>query len=145
MAPVVGKAIEVGLVGLYVATLTAALYSGTVPEYRATAGAEVGDRTLSSTVHEIERSVPHPSEAGSVERSITLPDEIHDEPYEICATDRTVALDHPHPEIGGDADLTLADRVESVSGCLKSTDEGRVVAGGNDSSVTVRLEDGDRR
>ena len=145
MAPVIGKALEAGIVALYVSMLVTALYGGVVPEYRTAAGGEVADRTLAATVHEIERSVPAPATEATVQRSVELPGTIHDEPYELCANGRTVTLEHTHPEIGDEVHLALPERVESVAGCWDSTTGGVVVASGTESSVTIELKSGERR
>ena len=65
LSPVVGKTLELGVMVLLVALLTATLYGGVVPEYRSTAAGELGDRTLARAAGDVERAVP-PNETGGL-------------------------------------------------------------------------------
>jgi len=116
VTPAVGKALEAGIVVLFVATATTALYGGVVPDARNAAGEEIGERALEHAAAEVEASVPASGRAVSVERSVSLPGSIRDRGYEIRAANGSLVLDHDHPSVGGATPLVLPDRVRNVSG-----------------------------
>ena len=88
VTPAVGKTLEIGLVVLYVALVTTVLLAGVVPEYRAAAGAEVGDRVLVAASQDVERAVPPDGTDTTVERTVQLPATIAGTGYRIRADGR---------------------------------------------------------
>lgn len=140
VSPVVGKTLELGLVVLFVGMLTATLYGGIVPDYRTTAGAEVGDRTLVTAAERIETAVPPNATAVHSEIGVDLPRTIRGVQYELRASNRTLVLDHPRPEVAGRTRLALPDSVVSVSGAWRSGGELVVVVDGTARGLTVELE-----
>jgi len=116
VTPAVGKALEAGIVVLFVATATTALYGGVVPDAKNAAGDEVGERALEHAAAEVEASVPVSGRTASVERRVSLPGSIRDYGYEIRAADGSLVLDHDHPSVGGSTPLVLPDRVRNVTG-----------------------------
>ncbi|WP_338741155.1 DUF7266 family protein [Haloplanus salilacus] len=133
VTPVVGKGLEAAIVLLYVASLVTTLHGGVLPDYRTAAATEVGDRTLASAAEGVESSVPPPSTAVDVTRTVSLPDTIGRSTYRIRAVNRTLVLDHPDADLGGRVRLALPDRVISVEGSWESDDPARIrVRGGND-------------
>jgi hypothetical protein len=121
VSPVVGKALEAALVVLYLGLVTTTLYGSAVPDYRATAGAEVGDRTLAAAATEVERAVPPPAASVAVEVRVDLPRTIAGDRYAVRADAETLVLDHPDPAVGGRARLSLPAHVVAVRGTLEST------------------------
>jgi hypothetical protein len=117
VAPAVGKALEAGIVVLFVAGLTAALYGGVVPDARNDAGGEVGERALQHAAREIAAAVPATG-ARSASRSVSLPDAIHGEGYRVTAVNGSLVLAHDHPAVGGRTPLVLPSRVREVRGAL---------------------------
>ena len=116
VTPAVGKALEAGIVVLFVATASTALYGGVVPDARNAAGDEVGERALEHAAAEVEASVPASSREATVERRVSLPESIRDRGYEIRAANGTLVLDHDHPRVGGSTPLVLPGRVRNVTG-----------------------------
>jgi hypothetical protein len=116
VTPAVGKALEAGIVVLFVATASTALYGGVVPDARNAAGDEVGERALEHAAAEVEASVPAAGREAAVERRVSLPESIRDRGYEVRATNGSLVLDHDHPSVGGSTPLVLPDRVRNVTG-----------------------------
>ena len=116
VTPAVGKALEAGIVVLFVATATTALYGGVVPDARNAAGDEVGERALEHAAAEVEASVPAAGRKTAVERRVSLPRSIRDRGYEVRAANGSLVLAHDHPSVGGTTPLVLPDRVRTVSG-----------------------------
>lgn len=139
VSPTVGKALELGVVVLYVSLLVTALYGGVVPTYRTAAGDELADRTLAAAADRIEDAVPE--NAARARRAVRLdpPETLRGTNYYLRVRDRTLWLDHPHPDIGGETRLALpADAV--VSGNVSSRADAVVAVRSNATGVTVRLE-----
>lgn len=118
--PVVGKALEATLVVLFVGLLSAVLYGGIVPGYQAAAGDELADRTVADVASDVERGVPPPTRSATVTVDVDLPATIDGAAYRIHAADDRLVLEHPHPDVGAEAPLSLPDRVVAVSGTLES-------------------------
>ncbi|AZH24528.1 DUF7266 family protein [Haloplanus aerogenes] len=140
LVPVVGKGLEVLLVLLYVASLVTVLHGGVLPEYRTAAGAEVSDRTLVTAADRIEASVPPPSTAVDVTRTVDLPDTIDRATYRLRAVNGTLVLDHPDDALSGRVPLALPDRVVAVRGTWESDDPAVVRVRGDAEGVRVILE-----
>lgn len=146
VVPSIGKALEASLVLLYVALLSTALYGGFVPDYRATAGDELADRTLATAAHEVRSAVPPAATDARVRREVDLPETIRGEGYRVRAVNGSLVLDHPDRAIGARARLALPDRVQGVEGEWHSRRATRVVvvpAPGPGDGVVVRLVSGD--
>ncbi|WP_332898141.1 DUF7266 family protein [Haladaptatus sp. CMSO5] len=143
VTPVVGKVFEVGLVALYIGLLTTTLYAGAVPDYRTAAGQEVGERVLASTTQRVEQSIPPAATTVHHRQTVSIPQTIRGEQYEIRAENESLVLVHPNDAIGGRARLALPDRVVSVSGTWRSTDETAIVAEDASGGLRVRLTEGE--
>ncbi len=141
VSPTVGKALELGVVVLYVSLLVTALYGGVVPTYRTAAGDELADRTLAAAADRIEAAVP--SDATRVRRTVRLdaPETLRGAGYYLRVRNRTLALDHPDPAVGGRTRLALPDDAV-VSGNVSSRDDPAVRVRGDPAGTTVRLEAG---
>jgi hypothetical protein len=139
---VVGKGLEVALVVLYVGLVATVLYAGVVPEYRAAAGSEVGDRTLAAAALEVETAVPPAlgSRSVSASRSVRLPDTIAGESYRVRVDGRALVLEHPDPAVGGRARLALPGRVERVRGGWASGGDPTVTVSTDPEGLTVVLD-----
>ncbi|UIP00361.1 hypothetical protein Hbl1158_03040 [Halobaculum sp. CBA1158] len=118
--PIVAKTLEIGLVLLFVAGLSAALFGGVVPDYRDAAGDRLADRTLAGAATDVERAVPPPAATVRVERRVRLPDTIRGAAYRVVADGDGLRLVHPNPAIGGNVRLALPDRVATVTGAWES-------------------------
>ncbi|WP_135820221.1 DUF7266 family protein [Halostella litorea] len=140
VTPVVGKALEVAVVVLYVSLLTASLYGNAVPEYRNAAGAELGDRALATAAHGVQRAVPSSPAVDSARVRIDLPDRIRGDRYRVRADGEALVLDHPDPAVGGRSRLALPASVDSVNGTWASDGETAVVVERVDGGFAVRLE-----
>ena len=141
VSPTVGKALELGVVVLYVSLLVTALYGGVVPTYRTAAGDELADRTLAAAADRIEGAVPQ--NATRVRRTVRLdlPETLRGTNYYLRVRDRTLSLDHPHPNIGRRTSLALSDDA-LVSGNVSSQNDAVIAVRADAGGVTVRLEAG---
>jgi len=110
VTPVVGKALEAGLVVLFVSVTAAGLYGGVVPEYRNAAAGELGDRALAAAAGEVEANALAGA-AGRVRADVRLPERIAGQTYRIEAAERALVLDHPDPSVGGRVGLALPPAV----------------------------------
>lgn len=139
LTPAVGKALEVGIVVLFVGVLTTALYGGAVPDYRNAVGDEVADRAVVAAAERVENAVPPSARRVRTVHSVDLPRSIRGENYRIAVEDRTLVLDHPSPAVGASARLALPERVESIEGVWRSSDETVVVVTGDPEGIAVEL------
>lgn len=127
-APAVGKALEAGIVVLFVALLTTALYGGIVPNARTAAADEVGERTLQHAAANVEAAVPEHESPGAgaggvvAERRVDLPATIRDSGYRITADGERLVLVHEHGNVGGGTPLVLPESVRAVRGNWTDSD-----------------------
>lgn len=140
ISPVIGKTFELGIIVVFVSLLTVALYGGIVPEYRTSAGAEVGDRTLVAAAERIEGAIPPNATHVRSETRIDIPRTIRGESYQLRVVSETLVLDHPNQRIAGRTPLALPNSVVSVSGAWASGDETLIVVRKTHRGVTVELE-----
>lgn len=131
LAPVVGKTLEIGIVLLFTAGLSTALFGGVVPDYRTAVGDEVAERTTVAAAERVDAAVPPPARTVRVERRVPLPDTIRGASYRVAVEDRLLVLEHPASGIGATARLALPSRVASVEGTWHS---------GADTTVVVTTE-----
>lgn len=129
---VVGKALEAGLVVLFVGLLTAVLFGNAVPAYRTAAGQELAERTVAGAADGIEASIPPAARDATVHARVDLADTIAGAAYRVRVDGRRLVLEHPAPGIGTSARLALPDHVETVRGTWES---------GGEPTVTVRSDD----
>jgi hypothetical protein len=143
VAPVVGKALEAGLVVLFVALLTAALSGGVIPGYERVAGQRVADRTLASATERIQQTVPPDARVATAQTRVDLPRTIAGRSYLIRVDGRALVLDHPDPAIRARARLVLPPAVDRVNGTWSSTDPATVRVRRRGKNVTVSLVRGE--
>lgn len=141
ITPAVGKAMEVGIVVLFIGVLSASLYGGVVPEYRNAVGDEVADRTVATAAERVEAAVPPSARRVRTAHRVDLPTSIRGAGYRIVVESRTLVLAHPSPAVSARTRLALPDRVDSVSGSWESGADTVVVVSGTVSGVDVRLTD----
>ncbi|CAI48168.1 uncharacterized protein NP_0154A [Natronomonas pharaonis DSM 2160] len=139
MSPVVGKAMEATLVVLYLGIVTAALYGGAVPEYRAAAGTELAERAAADAATDIERSIPPDVAAAETRTVVELPPTIAGEAYRVEADGDRLAVDHPNPGIEASVPLSLPDRVVAVDGTWNSGDRTVAVVTTTEDGLEVQL------
>lgn len=144
LTPAVGKALEVGIVVLFVGVLTTTLYGNVVPEYRDTVGDEVADRTVAAAAERVENAVPPPVRHARVVHRVDIPTSIRGAGYRIVTVNRSLVLRHPSPAVEAGTRLALPGHVDAVVGKWASGAETVVVVSGTDGGVTVRLTDQDR-
>lgn len=144
MAPVVGKALEAGLVVLYVGLLTSALFGHAVPEYRTSAGDAVAERALSAATQRVEAAVPPDATRVDARFDVPLPDTIRGTTYTVRADGRSLVLDHPHPSVGGRQRLALPESVARVTGEWHSARQTTVSVSTTNEGLEVRLVEGTR-
>jgi len=142
VVPAVGKVLEIGLVLVYIALLTSALYGYAVPTYRTDAGTALADRTLSAAALDVEESVPGVGSDVDVRVRADLPDAIRGRPYEVHTDGRALVLDHSSTAIGGRHRLALPGRVVTLRGVWRSDAAAFVHVRGNASALVVELEAG---
>ena len=140
LVPVVGKSLELGLLVLYVSLLSVSLYAGVVPEYRAAAADEVGDRTLAHASQSVEASVPPPATAVEREVRVELPGTLRGESYRMVANGSALVLNHPDGRLTARTRLSLPDRVVDVDGVWYSGGRTVVVVRGDRAGVRLTLD-----
>lgn len=116
VVPVTSKAAELGIVVLYVAAVTTALYGGVVPDYRTAAADATAEQVTVRVAGELEAAVPHNATAVDAETRLSLPATIRGAAYRVRVNGSAVVLDHPHGSVGERVRLSLPDRVASVRG-----------------------------
>jgi len=127
-APAVGKALEAGIVVLFVALLTTTLYGGVVPNARTAAADEVSERTLQHAAANVEAAVPERASAGAdagdvvAERHVSLPATIRGSDYRVTADGERLVLVHGHGDVGGETPLVLPESVRDVRGNWTDSD-----------------------
>lgn len=141
LTPAVGKALEVGIVVLFVGVLTTALYGNVVPEYRDAVGDEVAERTVVAAAERVENAVPPRTRHARVVHRVDLPSTIRSAGYHVVAENRSLVLRHPSPAIDARTRLTLPERVATVSGTWESGEDAVVVVDGTAKRLAVRLTD----
>jgi hypothetical protein len=148
LSPVVGKALELGIVVLFVALLTTAFYGDVVPDYRTAAAAELGERALVDAAESVESSVPPRTVRIDRRVAVSLPATIRGDPYRVRAVPAAngstaeLALDHPDDGVGGRVTLSFPARGATVSGTWRSVSESWVVVRGDGGRVSVALSNG---
>ncbi|SNZ12633.1 hypothetical protein SAMN06269185_1843 [Natronoarchaeum philippinense] len=138
-SPVVGKALEAGIVILYIGLLTTTLYAGAIPEYRSAAAQEVADRTLADASAELRAAIPHNATAVNATTRLELPRTIGSSAYTIRVTSGRLVLEHPHPSVGGKTPLALPESVETVDGHWDSQESANVRVRDSPNGLVVRL------
>lgn len=107
VSPVVEKTVAVGLVALFVSGFVGMLLGGVVPDYRATAGQEVGERALAEAALTVERAVPSADGIVRSRATTELPATIADSGYRIELDGRDIRLVHPNPAIDASARVAI--------------------------------------
>lgn len=140
VAPVVGKALETGLVLLYVALVAATMFGTVVPEYRSTAGDAVAERALATAAADVEDAIPTDARSATVSGRVDLPETIRGRTYVVRVENRTLVLDHPTTSVDGRVHLVLPESVDRVEGAWHSDDPAVVAVERTNGSVVVHLE-----
>jgi hypothetical protein len=142
VAPVVGKALEAGLVVLFIVLVTTALSGEVVPGYERLAGQRVADRALASATERVQQTVPPPTREASARTRVDLPRTVAGAGYRVRTDGRALVLDHPDPAIRGRARLALPPHVDRVEGGWNSREPAVVRVERTDGDWVVRLERG---
>lgn len=140
VSPIVGKAMEATIVVLYLGLVTAVLYGGAVPEYRATAGTEVAERTVAGAAADLQDAVPPAAVDAEVRVRVSLPATIAGDAYRVRATSERLVLEHPDPDVAAETALVLPERVARVQGTWESGSENTVHVTTAGDSLEVHLE-----
>jgi hypothetical protein len=140
VVPAVGKALEASIVVLLIGLLTTTLFGGVIPDYRAAAGQELADRTLSTAAHRVQDAVGPDAGRTSARVRVDLPATIRGDGYRIRAESGDLVLEHPDDEIGVRTPLAVPDHVREVRGEWSSHDPAVVVVEPAGGGVVVRLE-----
>lgn len=141
LTPAVGKALEVGIVVLFVGVMTTALYGGVVPDYRDAVGEEVAERTVVAAAERVENAVPPPARHVRVVHRVDLPVSIRGAGYRVVAAGNALVVEHPSPDIDARTRLALPARVGTVSGAWESGEEAVVLVIGDAGGLRIRLTD----
>lgn len=146
-SPVVGKALEAGIVVLYIGLLLTVLYGGLVPDYRAAAGEEVSDRVLAEASQELQTAVPA-SETATARTDVDLPSQIQGSDYRLRATAQdgqfALVLEHPRQSVNGRIPVLLPEDVTEFEGRWASTDTTVVVVEQREDGRAVKLRAGEQ-
>ncbi|MFB6167566.1 MAG: hypothetical protein ABEJ43_01840 [Haloferacaceae archaeon] len=144
--PVVGKAMEIAVLVLLTALLTAAMFGSVVPAYRSAAGAELADRTLARSAEAVERAVPAAPgayETLSHTERVDLPDQIRGSGYVVAADGERLRLDHPRTAVDGSVRPALPNRTR-LDGSWRSDRPARLRVTVTGGETVVRLVGGSR-
>lgn len=136
---VVGKALEAGILVLFVTLLTTLLFGGAIPAYRASAGQAVADRTLASAAQHIQQAVPPAGQTVRATVRVELPATIAGAAYEIAVHEGDLVLSHPRPDVRSTAPLALPGSVARVDGTWRSGEATVVRIRTGDTGLVVRL------
>lgn len=140
-APVVGKALEIAVLVVFVGVVSAALFGSLVPTYRTAAGEAVGDRALAAVAGQVDTAAAVTDSVVERRVAISMPRTIRGAAYTVRAVNgserQRLELDHPHPGVGGTLPLATPPAV-TVDGTLRSTGEPTVVVT-QSTSGTVRV------
>lgn len=142
VTPVVEKTITIGLVALFLAGTTTALFGGAVPAARDATGASIGDRTLAMATERVEQAVPPNATHVTARKRVALPGTIRGNGYTIETDRRSLVLDHPHASVDGRSRLVLPPSVETVSGSWESGSPATVVVHSVTGGLAVELREG---
>lgn len=140
LTPVVSETLVIGLVLLYIGLLTAVLYGSVIPEYQTTTGVEIGDRVLATATDRVEQDATE-SYRLDVRSSVELPSTINDRAYSLRAENRTLVLEHPHPEIGGRARPALPESVRAINGSWRSHAPLLIRVVGDETGYRITIEE----
>lgn len=138
VAPVVGKALEIGVVLAYVGLLAGALYGGVVPDARAASDDAVAERALAAATERVRAAVPAVG-TGTARATVPLPDRIGGEPYVVVPDGGRLVLEHPDPAVDARVALLLPERVVRVTGRWESTARTVVRVRSTEAGLVVRL------
>ena len=144
VSPVVGKLLATGIAVLYVASATGLLLGGVVPDYRATAGSELGERVLATAAGELERSVPAADGRSDVRLTRELPRTIAGDRYRLVLANRTLALEHPDDGVDARARLSLPTGIRVPNATWESGDPLTIHVRGTPGNRTLSLAEGTR-
>lgn len=142
VAPVVGKALEAGLVVLFIVLVTTALSGEVVPGYERLAGQRVADRALASATERVQQTVPPPAREAGARTRVDLPRTIAGQGYHVRTDGQTLVLDHPDAAIRGEARLALPPHVDRVEGGWYSREQAVVRVERTGGDWVVSLERG---
>lgn len=143
VAPVVGKALEAGLVVLFLVLVTTALSASVVPGYERVAGQRVADRTLAGAAERVQQAIPPRARHATARSRVDLPRTIAGRGYRIRTDGRTLVLDHPDDALAARSRLALPARVTRVEGSWSSRDPAVVRVEQGDGGLVVSLVRGD--
>lgn len=139
LTPVVGKALAIGIVLLYIGVLTTVLYGSVIPEYRTATADDLGDRVLTTAAERVQQSVPPPTRHMNARFSVELPATIRDRTYSLRISNRSLVLDHPHSTVGGRVPLALPRTVSKIEGTWHSHDPLIIRIEGGDSGYSITV------
>lgn len=140
LTPVVSKALVIGIALLYVGGVTSLLFGGVAPEYRTAAGEELAERTLATAVGEIERTVPEANGTVDRSRAVRLPERIREKRYRLELSGTSLRLDHPDPEIGTRARLSIPSDVHVSGGSWRSGNTLEIRVTGPPDNRTLEID-----
>jgi hypothetical protein len=141
LSSVVEKTLAAGIALLYIAGMTGLLLGGVVPGYQATAGAELGERTLATAAGEVERTVPQVD--GDVESTTTvsLPTQIDDASYRLVLADGTLTLEQAASSLQQERALALPAGVTIEQSTWTSGSDLLIRVDGPANNRTVTIEE----
>lgn len=142
VAPVVGKVLVAGLAVLYISAMTTVLLGGVVPDYRAAAGDELGERVLATAGATVERATTDADGTVDVRVRADLPGTIRNAPYRLTLANGTLRLNHSTDAVDAQARIDLPQNLSVADGTWRSGDDLVVRVTGPPSNRTVSLVEG---
>lgn len=141
VTPVVEKLLTIGIVVLFIGSVTAVLFGSAVPGYRDAVGAELGDRVVVSAGEQIEASIPPEGVSGTGRTTVDVPETIRGKPYELRLDGGALVLEHPNAAIAARTRLSLPVHVSSATGSIDSLGNRTVVISDAPTGTAVRVGD----
>lgn len=138
LTPVVSKTLVIGIALLYVSGLTTLLLGGVVPEYRASAGEELGERVLAQAAGSIEGAVPEGNGTVSHTATVDLPPTIEDRTYELVLRGEQLILEHE--TAGAETRLSLPPGASTENNTWASGGKLEINVEGESGDWTVRID-----
>lgn len=141
VSAVVEKLLVAGIVLLFVSGMTTVLVGGIVPEYRASAGEELGERVVARVANAVDASLPAVDGRVTVETHLSVPSTLAGTAYRLALRNGSVTLVHPNPAIGATGALALPAGYRPAESTVESGPPLRVRVSGPAGNRTVALQE----
>lgn len=140
LSPVIEKSFVAGIALLYVGGMMGLLLGGVIPGYQATAGEELGERTLATAATHIEQTPPQTHGVAETTTTVDLPGTIQDSTYELRLSNETLTLDHSDETFEREIRLALPENVTTAESTWNSGGDLLIRVDGPADNRTLSIE-----